>query len=75
MHRKCKNLRDVINEWTMIFKQCDPLTVFECQKFEDRVHDGHDEGQAQQVGVRLQESLFDGVLKKHKIYFRVCSDD
>lgn len=32
------------------------LTVFEGQELKDAVHDGDDDGQRQQVGIRLQES-------------------
>ncbi len=38
------------------------LTIFECEKFEDRVNDGDDEGQGQEVDVCFQKSLFDRIL-------------
>lgn len=40
------------------------LTIFECEKFEDRVNDGDDEGQGQEVDVCFQKSLFDRILGK-----------
>ena len=42
------------------------LTIFERQKFEDRMDDGHDEGQAQEVNVCFQKSFFDRILLRSK---------